>query len=120
MVGEPIKLNRKRTVGDWRVDLILGEKRSVEGSRPATAKFTPCETGLLVKSTGLLLPFDLEIEKTFRRNSKETGQRKQSLRVQLSNEQPPLMADHDENPPLEGREEHLYVLPKRFVAPVVS
>ncbi|KAK9170100.1 hypothetical protein Syun_002240 [Stephania yunnanensis] len=43
------------------------------------------------KSTGSLLPFDPEIEKIYRRNKKETRQRNQSSRVQLSDEQSPPM-----------------------------
>ncbi|KAK9098077.1 hypothetical protein Syun_025122 [Stephania yunnanensis] len=73
-------------------------------------------------SAGSLLPFDPEIEKTCRRNSKVTRQRNQSSRVQLNDEQPFLMADHIGNPqapiaPHEKREEPIVIPPPQFVAP---
>ncbi|KAK9100979.1 hypothetical protein Scep_024409 [Stephania cephalantha] len=71
-------------------------------------------------SAGSLLPFDPEIEKTCRRNSKVTRQMNQSSRVQLNDEQPLLMADHIGNPhaphapiaPHERREEPLVIPPQ--------
>ncbi|KAK9119508.1 hypothetical protein Scep_017601 [Stephania cephalantha] len=78
-------------------------------------------------SDGSLLPFDPKIEKTCHRNSKESRQRNHSSRVQLNDEQPPLLADHIGNPhapyapvaPHEGREEPLVIPPRQFVAPGV-
>ncbi|KAK9160978.1 hypothetical protein Syun_007319 [Stephania yunnanensis] len=42
-----------------------------------------------------------------------------SSRVQMSDEQSPSMADHIENPPLKGWDEHLVVRPQHFAAPAV-
>ncbi|KAK9169429.1 hypothetical protein Syun_001569 [Stephania yunnanensis] len=68
-------------------------------------------------STGYLLPFDPEIEKTCRQNSKETRQRNHFSRVQLNDEQPLLMVDHIGIPhapvaPREGQEEPLAIPPR--------
>ncbi|KAK9142522.1 hypothetical protein Syun_011922 [Stephania yunnanensis] len=113
------------------IDVKLAPKKSHNllsgmGSKVkhSIAKVKKAITGNLRRSlsVGSLLPFDPEIEKTCRRNSKVTQQRNQSSRVQLNEEQPFLMADHIGNPhapiaPHERQEEPIVIPPRQFVVP---